>query len=594
MTDIMPDMVKQELEYIIKNKQIKSVFQPIISLKDGQVLGHEALSRISCQSMIRDTEELFRLAGKYNCLWDLELMCRVKSLEAAYIQMKPPYNKKLFVNVNPQIMHDKKFRDGFTIEYLKKYNITPENIIFEITEREAIYDMESFLVVIDHYKKQHYKIAIDDAGAGYSGLNLISDIHPHYLKLDMKLVRNIDKDSLKYVLVKSLIEFSQFTNISLIAEGIETKEEMKALIELGVPFGQGYFIQRPDEVMKDIDSQIVKYILDTNQKKMNNQGTKLSKLSIENISKVTKIIDPSAKVEQVFDEFREDPYINGMCIVCEERVLGIITRENLVQKLSGRYGFSLYQRKEITTIMDNDFLEVDYMTSVNTVSYLAMERESSKLYDMIVVTREGKYFGTVTIKDLLQKTMEIDVANAKNLNPLSGLPGNNIIEQELSQCLHVKKAYSIMYIDMDNFKAYNDVYGIENGDKVIKLLSDILLRHKDENDFVGHVGGDDFIFIVEHYNWESISHNIIYDFEKEVSLFYNDLDRERGYITSPNRHGEMEVFPLTSLTIAIANNKYKDYIDTYELTEELARSKKKGKLFKGSVCYIEDYSNTDM
>lgn len=115
MSDIIPEILKQELDYIIENKQIKSVFQPIISLKDAQVLGHEALSRISCQSMIRDTEELFRFAGKFNRLWDLELMCRVKSLEAAYIQMKPPYNKKLFVNVNPQIMHDKKFQDGFTI-----------------------------------------------------------------------------------------------------------------------------------------------------------------------------------------------------------------------------------------------------------------------------------------------------------------------------------------------------------------------------------------------------------------------------------------------------------------------------------------------
>lgn len=587
----MPDILKQDLDYIIENKQIKSVFQPIISLKDAQVLGHEALSRISCQTMIKDTEELFRFAGKFNRLWDLELMCRVKSLEAAYIQMKPPYNKKLFVNVNPQIMHDKKFQDGFTIEYLKKYNITPENIIFEITEREAIYDMESFLVVIEHYKKQHYKIAIDDAGAGYSGLNLISDIHPHYLKLDMKLVRNIDKDSLKYVLVKSLIEFAQFTNISLIAEGIETKEEMKALIELGVPYGQGYFIQKPDEIIKDITPDIIKYILDTNQKKLNNQGTKLSKLSIENISNETKIISPLTKVERVFDEFRENPYINGMCIVCDERVLGIITRENLVQKLSGRYGFSLYQRKEITSIMDNDFLEVDYKTAVNTVSYLAMERDSSKLYDMIVVTQEGKYFGTVTIKDLLQKTMEIDVANAKNLNPLSGLPGNHIIDQELSQCIHVKKRYSIMYIDMDNFKAYNDVYGIENGDKVIKLLADILLRYKEENDFVGHVGGDDFLYMIEHYNWEEISHSIISDFEKEVTLFYNEQDRECGYITSTNRHGEIEIFPITSLTIAIANNKYRHYNDTYELTEELARSKKKGKLLKGSVCYIEDYSN---
>ncbi len=589
MSDSVSDIIKNELNYIIEKNQIRSVFQPIISLRDGQILGHEALSRITCKSIISNTEELFQLAGECNRLWDLELLCRVKSLEAAFIQMKPPYAKKLFVNVNPKVMHDIKFRDGFTIEYLTKYNIIPENIIFEITEREAIHDMESFQGAVEHYKKQHYKIAIDDAGAGYSGLNLISDIHPHYLKLDMKLIRNIDKDSLKYVLVKSLIDFSKITNISLIAEGIETKEELKALINLGIQYGQGYYIQKPDEVMKEIDSDLIQFILDMNQKRNNNLGIKLSNLYIENITKNTRTISPSTKVEQVFDDFKENPDVYGMCIVLQEKVLGIITRENLILKVSGRYGFSLYQRKEISDIMDKDYLEVDYHTPINTVSYLAMERENNKIYDMIVVTKEGKYYGTVTVKDLLQKTTEIDIANAKNLNPLSGLPGNLIIEQEITQCITFKSEYSIFYIDIDNFKAYNDVYGIENGDKVIKILANIILKYKGDNIFVGHVGGDDFIMISDNYNWHEISESIIGDFEKEARMMYTQEDRERGYIISTNRHGLIEEFPLASLTISVVSNKKKNYYSGNELTEELARLKKKGKQHKGSICYTEDF-----
>lgn len=585
MSDSVSDIIKNDLDYIIENNQIKSVFQPIISLKDGQILGHEALSRITCKSAISNTEELFYMAGECNRLWDLELLCRVKSLEAAYLQMSPPYDKKLFINVNPKVMHDIKFRDGFTIEYLKKYNIVPENIIFEITERQAILDMESFQGAVKHYKSQHYKIAIDDAGAGYSGLNLISDIHPHYLKLDMKLIRNIDKESLKYVLVKSLIEFSKVTNINLIAEGIETKEELKALINLGVQYGQGYYIQRPDEVIKETNPSLVKFILEMNQKKYYNLGIKLSGLYIENITKVTDIISPLTKVEHVFDDFKENPEIYGMCIVQKDKVMGIITRENLILKVSGRYGFSLYQRKNIADIMDKDYLEVDYHTPVNTVSYLAMERENSKIYDMIVVTKEGKYYGTVTVKDLLQKTTEIDVANAKNLNPLSGLPGNLIIEQEINQCITFKSKYSIFYIDIDNFKAYNDVYGIENGDKVIKLLANIIVKYKDENFFVGHVGGDDFIVITDNFEWNSIAACIIRDFEQEAGMMYTEEDRKRGYIISVNRHGMTEEFPLASLTIAAVSNQSKNFKSADELTEELARLKKKGKQHKGSICY---------
>ena len=581
ISDVTSKRIEQELDYIIKNSQIKSVFQPIVSLTDGHILGHEALSRITCPSFIKNTEELFHLASEYNRLWDLELLCRVTSLETAFIQMKPPYDKKLFVNVNPKVMHDIKFRDGFTKEYLMKYNIVPENIIFEITEREAINDMESFQGTVEHYKMQHYRIAIDDAGAGYSGLNLISDIRPHFLKLDMKLIRNIDKDNLKYVLVKSMVEFSKVTNIGIIAEGIETREELKTLINLGVSFGQGYYIQKPNEKISEIPENVQKTIIELNKKKLNNQNLNLTGHSIGSISKQTPVIPPETNVEEVFDNFRVDSSIYGMCITREEEVLGIITRENLILKLSGRYGFSLYQRKFITDIMDKEHLVVDYCTPISTVSYLAMERENNKLYDMIVVTKDGRYYGTVTVKDLLQKSTEIDIVNARNLNPLSGLPGNALIEQEISQCISLKKEFSVLYIDIDNFKAYNDIYGIENGDNVIKTLANILMKYKTESNFIGHVGGDDFIMILENYNWKTIAGNIIKDFNNEAPMMYNEKDRKAGFIVSTNRHGVLEEFPLASITIALTTNETKNFTSGVAVSEELAKLKKKGNSIEG-------------
>ncbi len=263
----MSEATKEAMEYIIEHKQIKTVFQPIISLKDGKTLGHEALSRITCDSDITNTEMLFGVAGECNRLWDLEQLCRYTALQAAYKYMIPPYSKMLFLNVNPNILHDLNFKKGFTIDFLKQFHIAPENIIFEITERNVIDDMNGFLSTIDHYRSQDYKIAIDDAGAGYSGLNLISDIHPNFIKLDMKLIRGIDKDKLKYTLVKGMTELSEACNITLIAEGIETREELETLIAIGIQYGQGYYIQRPSEVIDKVNPELKDLILRLNHLK---------------------------------------------------------------------------------------------------------------------------------------------------------------------------------------------------------------------------------------------------------------------------------------------------------------------------------------
>ncbi|WP_313128819.1 EAL domain-containing protein [Anaerocolumna sp.] len=406
----MGDNIREELDYIIEKGKIKSVFQPIISLRDGHILGYEALSRVTCQTLIRNTEELFQSAGIYNRLWDLELLCRMKSLKAANVYIKSPYDKKLFINVNPKVMHDKKFRDGFTKECLREYDIRPENIIFEITERNAIQDMDSFKAVINHYKKQQYQIAVDDAGAGYSGLNLISEIRPHYIKLDMNLIRNIDKDNVKYALVKSMLEFSHLTNINLIAEGIETMEELKVLVEMGVHYGQGYLIQKPDESMKEIDKNLIVFINELNKRNYS-QIRSLPNLLIGNISSKSQVRAPFVKVEEVYNEFMEDSDINGLCVTDNDFVLGIITKESITLRICGKHGFSIFHKKPISAVMDTEFLSVDYYTPISTVSYLAMGRINKKLYDMIVVTKEGKYYGTVTVKDLLQKVTEIASLN---------------------------------------------------------------------------------------------------------------------------------------------------------------------------------------
>jgi EAL domain-containing protein (putative c-di-GMP-specific phosphodiesterase class I) len=237
------------LGLILHGKFIKPVYQPIISLSDGRTFGFEALSRISNDKLSMNIEQMFRTADRMSRSWELDKLCRIKALEnAASMDSKA----KLFINADPNIIHDVGFKSGFTKKRLNKYGLDFHNIIFEITERASIIDHDVFIESIGHYRNQNFGIAIDDVGSGYSGLNTIADVKPDFIKLDVNLVRDIDKDEIKQLLCKAMVDFGKSTEIRVIAEGIETEAELEALIKLHVDFGQGYFLGAPMESFAEI------------------------------------------------------------------------------------------------------------------------------------------------------------------------------------------------------------------------------------------------------------------------------------------------------------------------------------------------------
>jgi len=576
-------ILSEKLQEIIQNSEISSVFQPIISLRDGNVLGYEALSRGPKGSELESPAMLFAVAEETKSLWDLERLCRTKALSA--MQMSKT-NATLFLNVNPNIIEDEKFQKGFTKEYLKEFDIDPKKIIFEITERSAVSNIKEFKQIIENYKGQDYKIAIDDAGAGYSGLNLISDVHPHYLKLDINLIRDIDKDSVKQALVKSMYEFSKITGTYLIAEGIESRSELQTLINIGVHYGQGYFIKRPDPAVDCIDAKVVDTIVELNAKKNHMYGYNLSDVYIGNLCVPAVSVNESVLISDAYEMLSKTPEAPGFCVTSDGVVKGVVTRDRVNSAVAGVYGYSLYSRQTISAIMDTDFLKVDSKTPVNTVGRLAMSRPDNKVYDFITVVSEGKYHGIVTIKDLLNKTMEIEVTNATQLNPLTALPGNILIEKALYNVLLSSEKYCVIYFDIDNFKAYNDVYGFENGDRVIKDLADAITQNVPDMDFVGHVGGDDFVAIVRLDEADDICERILDRFDRCINKFYNEEDIQNGYIIAKNRQGIEEQFPLISLSIGGVSIWERRFSNIFELSAESSRVKKECKMIPGSAYMI--------
>nr|WP_312290864.1 GGDEF domain-containing protein [Clostridium chromiireducens] len=590
MEILMNDFYGQEYEKneyeefcnIIENANIKSVFQPIISLIDGSVMGYEALSRGPKNSHMKNPEILLNIARKFNKLWEIEELFRSKALENI---SEKNINAKIFLNINPNIIDSSKFKNSFTKDYLKKYHLSSDNIIFEITERNDINDMSSFKETIEDWKNQKYKIAIDDAGSGNSGLNRIAHINPHYIKLDMELIRDVDKHSTKQAIIKSMHEFSKLTNCSLIAEGIETKDELRTLVDIGVQYGQGYFIQKPEASILPIKNEVINLIKKLNIKEDSQYGYNIANVYISSIAKKIEIEEPDILVSDIDSKFKKNQDLLGICIVDNGYVKGVVTRNSFYSKLGWQYGYSLYSSKAISNIMNTNFLSVDYKMPIDMVIKLAMARSKDTLYDHITVTKDSKYYGMVTIKDLIEKTIEIEVDNARHSNPLTGLPGNVIIEQKLEKCIFSKEQYCVLYFDIDNFKPYNDVYGFENGDKIIKLLAKAISSNISCRDFIGHIGGDDFIVIVGYWKAEKLCKKIINDFDSNTVECYDEKDINNGYITAQNRHSIVEKFPLVSVSIAGLTNKRREFESVHALAKESSKLKKRCKQNNGS-CYL--------
>ena len=572
----------EELRRIIREGEITSVFQPIVSLRDGSVLGYEALSRGPAGTEMESPDMLFAVAEEVHEIWELERLCRTKALSAV---MCSHVDSLLFLNVNPNVIGDAKFQKGFTRDSLGQFGIGPDRVVFEITERTAAVNMEEFKEIIRYYIGQQYKIAIDDAGAGYSGLNLITDLNPHYLKLDMQLIRGIDRDTVKQALVKSLQEFAKVTGTYLIAEGIETREELEKLIHIGVHYGQGYYIKRPVPGLSGVPDDVAATISDINGKKNHLYGYSLSDVYIGNLAYAAPSVNETVMVQEVHAMLMHNN-LQGFCITNEGAVRGVVTRHAVNEAVSGAYGFSLNAKKPIASIMEKNFLALDHQMPVTFAGKLAMARPDHMVYDFLTVTRNSQYYGIVTIKDLLNKTIEIEVNNATQLNPLTSLPGNPLIERALSNMLYERQESCVLYFDIDNFKAYNDVYGFENGDRVIQHLADCISEVLPEGEFLGHVGGDDFVVISGEKHVETLCRSIIRRFDETVRSFYNPEDAASGYILTKNRQGHEEHFPIISLSIAGVRSDSGRFPDIYALSAEASRVKKECKLIPGSAYLI--------
>ncbi|HEY6148309.1 MAG TPA: EAL domain-containing protein [Thermoanaerobaculia bacterium] len=230
------------LQDAIARRDISPVFQPVFDLQTGEMIGMEALSRGPRGSEFESGETLFSLAERTELLVPLERVCRQRSLEAA---AGANSDRQIFINLSPAAASDPEFLGPLFLDQVAACGLAPHRIVLEITERTyAVYE-GLFREVLSRFRQQNFRIAVDDVGTGYSNLTSLAEIEPDYLKFDNVFVRGIDRRRTKQDLLEALMSFARKMKTKVIAEGIETREELKVLQSLGVPYGQGFLLARP-------------------------------------------------------------------------------------------------------------------------------------------------------------------------------------------------------------------------------------------------------------------------------------------------------------------------------------------------------------
>jgi diguanylate cyclase (GGDEF)-like protein len=489
---------------------------------------------------------------------------------------------------------DPTHRVGITDELADKWSISKERIVLEITEETAIRNCKLFKDTIVYYKKRGYKIAIDDFGAGYGGLKMLSIIEPDFIKIDRHFISNIDKAAVKFNLVDSIASACHRLGIKVIAEGIEQGEELKVVMNMGIELLQGYYLCKPLPILNR-DRAVIPTV---HSKKTNCCTTKGEQCFIGDIADRVDPMPPSAHIMAAFTRFIRTPELRSLPVVEDERVVGILHRNRFLENnILGKYGYGMHLNatKCIADIIEQPSLMVEADTTLEDVAQRIQSRKFEFLYDDICVLKNGKYYGIVAVHILLDAITERNLILARNANPLTGLPGNESIQREINKRLFQNMHFDVCYIDINNFKPYNDHYGFEKGDMVIKALAGIIVESLEGYDsdfnFIGHIGGDDFILIVRPQISIPICNNIISRFEAKLWEFHGTEDYRKGYYISKNRKNDEEIFNLLSISIGIVSTevyKIESYAQLASVATEVKKAAKMQSALNKSSSIVRD------
>lgn len=515
-------------------------YQPIVSAQSLRVHGFEALSRLPGHAPFSNIGSLLDAAADVQVLHEVERTLLTGAI-SKFARYEASFKSRLFCNIDNRVFDDAEASPTFVIEHIKSVGLRPSNLVIELSERVPPESEERLAKLVDIYQKHNVRIAIDDFGRGFSGLETLMLVHPHYVKIDQIFVRDIHMQTRQQAIVDGVVRIAHSLGLHIVAEGVEHEDELRILRELGCDFVQGYLIARPstnlDMLRESYAGSLTNIVWKTDV-----------------ASKIDALIDPvkplslAQPIGEAVARFRADPSYAFLPVIDEEEIVhGAIYKEDMRALLFGDYGSALLTNRGINLLIDQfvrrcPTSEAGVSSDALVDSYMASSSNAG-----IVLTRDARYVGILDNLAMLKLATDRAVAAARDQNPLTSLPGNNVINQHVQLCLESDGNRCFVFFDFDNFKAFNDKYGFEYGDRALLMFSEKLTKFKQRHGaFIGHIGGDDFFASLPFARAEACDAviELMKSFRSDVESLYSKSDRDAGGIHAEDRFGQTRFFPM--------------------------------------------------
>lgn len=541
-------------QWLDRLSQIDYAYQPIVNIHTGNAFGFEALLRNHREAGFTSIDDLFDQAWEQGILHQVDMVLRQKAF-AKFAPFKQKHRTKLFYNIDNRLFLSQDYARGNTAEILARYGYALEDICFEISEKHQFKSDTDISKLLAQYRHQGYKIAVDDCGTGFSGLQLLYYLEPDYVKIDRFFIKNLENDPKKRLVVSTIVNFTHFMGSLVLAEGVETLEEYSLCKEIGCDMVQGYFVQRPTRNLPDLRSRY-EDIRDISRIEKRNGPIKDRSLIAGEIRYIQPVFSDCDSIT-LFDKFRNEDTASFFPVINRhEEPIGIVRDTAFKEYIFSKFGRQLLENPAFGKDISKFITKIPVADIHSSVEKLIETYTHYNSTEGLIIVDDMKYAGVLSTRSLLKLINEKNLTIARNQNPLTKLPGNTMIHEYFSESLSdTCHGYHFIYFDFDNFKPYNDRYGFRNGDRLILMFAELLKKSAfGENRFAGHIGGDDFFLGIKggaHKAVEAEMAALALAFKKNAESFYDPLSVENGFMVAKNREGVEGKIPLMTVSVAI-------------------------------------------
>jgi len=539
------------LERLRRNGALYPVFQPIVDLRKGSIFGHEALIRGPIGTPFHSPAALLARAADEGSLTAFELDC-VDVILAHWGRLEAP--GRLFLNMSADALATAMAGPAPTWfeRTLAQHHIAARSVTVEITEERPSSDMGVLRMAVKSLHATGAQVALDDFGEGQSNLRLWSELRPDFVKIDKFFTHGIANSPQNLELVRTIVGFGHTLGTTLVAEGVEDTKDLRVLRDLGIDHGQGYLFGSPTRTLQaTAPTQIAEAIHDSRIAVMPHATQQAQPAVLRSLPLIqAPALDPATPNDEVSTLFQSHPELHALAVVDQGRPVALIKRQSFMNDYARLYFREVHGRRACLGYADRTPRIVELEDNVEQLVAILMSEDQRYLNDGFIVTENKRYVGLGRGEQLVRAVTEARVEAARHANPLTFLPGNMPISLHIERLLAGHAGFVACYADLNDFKAFNDHYGYWRGDEMIRLLARLAVKHADpHHDFVGHIGGDDFLILFQSLDWQFRCMRMIEDFNLEARALYDDAARAAGGIRGEDRQGNPHFFAFTSLSI---------------------------------------------